>query len=274
MPAVHTNGITIHYETAGQGDPLLLLHGLGSRSEDWALQFPAFAQRYYVIAPDMRGHGRSTKPPGPYSVPMMAADVTGMLDALDIPAAHIVGLSMGGMIAFQMAVDSPERVRSMIIVNSGPALVASSFGDRLRIRQRLLLAQLFGPARTGVFLSKRLFPKPDQEGLRAHFIEQWATNDRDAYLAALRALVGWSVFDRVDAIRCPVLVISGDRDYTPLELKRQYTTLIPGARLIIIEDSGHATPVDQAAEFNTRVLSFMDEIRTQQTNSHTSEENR
>lgn len=264
MPTVHTNGITIHYETAGQGEPLLLLHGLGSRSEDWGLQFPGFGQQYRVIAPDMRGHGRSDKPPGPYSVPMMAADVIGLLDALDIPAAHIVGLSMGGMIAFQMAVDSPERVLSMTIVNSGPALVARSFGDRLRIRQRVLLAQLFGPARTGIFLSKRLFPKPDQEALRAHFIKQWATNDRDAYLAALRALVGWSVLDRAGAIRCPVLVISGDRDYTPLELKRQYTALIPGARLIVFEDSGHATPIDQATEFNACVLGFLDEIRTQQ----------
>ncbi len=263
MPTVHTNGIAMHYEKAGQGEPLLFLHGLGSRCEDWAFQFPIFAERYQVIAADMRGHGRSDKPRGPYSVPMMAADVNGLLDALEIPAANIVGLSMGGMIAFQMAVDSPERVRSMTIVNSGPALVANSFGEWLRIRQRVLLAQLFGPARTGVFLSKRLFPKPDQEALRRQFIEQWALNDRDAYLAALRALVGWSVLDRVGAIPCPVLVISGDRDYTPLELKKQYTALIEGARLVVIEDSGHATPIDQADQFNACVLGFLDEIKTQ-----------
>lgn len=257
MPTIVTNGIRMHYETAGQGEPVLLLHGLGSRGEDWAFQFPAFAERYQVVAPDMRGHGRSDKPRGPYSVPMMAADVGGLLDALGIPAAHIVGLSMGGMIAFQMAVDSPDRVRSMTIVNSGPALVAHSFGDWLSIQQRLLLARLFGPARTGVFLSKRLFPKPDQEALRAQFVELWGANDRDAYLAALRAIVGWSVLDRVDEIHCPVLVISGDRDYTPLELKRQYTGLIEGARLVVIEDSGHATPIDQADQFNRTALDFL-----------------
>ncbi len=273
MPTARVNGIALHYETAGQGEPLLLLHGLGSRGEDWAFQFPAYAERFQVIAPDARGHGRSEKPPGPYSVPMMAADVLGLLDSLGVAPAHVVGLSMGGMIAFQMAVDHPERVRSLTIVNSGPALVARSFGDWLRLRQRLLLAQLFGPALTGVFLSKRLFPKPDQAAMRDRFIELWAMNDRDAYLASLRALVGWSVLDRVGAIRCPVLVIAGDRDYLPLEAKRQYTDMISGARLVVIEDSGHATPVDQAEQFNACVLRFLEEDSTMPTNNYATEEN-
>ena len=82
MPTQRANGIDIYYEMAGQGEPLLLLHGLGSRSDDWQLQLPAFAARYCVVAADMRGHGRTAKPPGPTSVPMMAADVLGLLDAL------------------------------------------------------------------------------------------------------------------------------------------------------------------------------------------------
>lgn len=257
MPTIHTNGITMHYETAGRGEALLLLHGLGSRSEDWGLQIQAFARCYRVIAPDIRGHGRSDKPPGPYSLSMMAADVLGLLDALEIDTAHVVGLSMGGMIAFQLVTDRPERVRSMVIVNSGPALVPRSIREWLLIRQRLALARLFGPARTAVFLSKRLFPKLEQESMRAEFIERWAANDRVAYLASLRALVGWSVRDHIDKIPCPVLVISGDRDYTPLALKEQYTAQIPRARLIVFEDSGHATPIDQAARFNDCVLDFL-----------------
>lgn len=260
MPTLPSNGIKLYYESAGKGDALFLLHGLGSRGEDWGLQVPFFASQYRIITADMRGHGQSDKPPGPYSVPMMAADVLGLLDVLGIESAHIVGLSMGGMIAFQLAVDHQERVRSMVIVNSGPALVPRSAGEWLRIRQRLVLAQLFGPARTGKFLSKRLFPKPIQSLAREQFIEQWAKNDRDAYLASIRALVGWSVMDRIGAIRCPVLVISGDRDYTPLDLKRQYTALIPGAEFVIIDDSGHATPIDQPDKFNRTVLDFLERI--------------
>jgi pimeloyl-ACP methyl ester carboxylesterase len=260
MPTVRTNHIDMYYEEAGQGEPLLLLHGLGSSCDDWELQIPLFAQHYWVIVPDMRGHGRSDKPPGSYSVPMMAADALGLLDALDVGAAHIVGLSMGGMIAFQLAVDCPERVKSLVIVNSGPALVARTAGEWLRIRQRLLLARLFSPARSGRFISRRLFPKPEQEEARVQLIERWARNDPQAYRASMRALVGWSVLDRIGAIRCPVLVISGDRDYTPVDAKREYTVRIPGARLVVFDDSGHATPIDQAERFNETVLKFLETV--------------
>ena len=257
MATARSNGIALHYQESGTGEPLLLLHGLGSCSDDWEMQLPAFAGRYRVIAPDLRGHGRSDKPPGPYSVPMMAADVAGLLDHLGLAAAHVVGLSMGGMIAFQLAVDCPARVRSLTIVNSGPALVPRTMGEWLRVQQRLLLARFSGPTRTAHFLSRRLFPKPEQEDLRAQFIERWSANDPAAYLASLRALVGWSVLERVGEITCPVLVISGDRDYTPAETKRAYTALMSRARLVIFEDSGHATPIDQAERFNACVLEFL-----------------
>lgn len=258
MPILRTNGINLSYYEQGQGEPLLFLHGLGSQGEDWGFQVPFFASSYRVITVDLRGHGASDKPTGPYSVAMMAEDVVGLLDALDVESAHIVGLSMGGMIAFQLVVDRPERVRSLVIVNSGPALVPRNVGEWLRVQQRLLLAGLFGPSRTGVFLSKRLFPKPDQEAIREQFVERWAMNDRDAYVAALRAIVGWSVMDRVDEIRCPVLVVSGDRDYTPQDVKEEYTARIPGARFLLVEDSGHATPIDQSDIFNRSVLKFLE----------------
>jgi len=257
MPTLRTNGIDLTYETSGQGETVLFLHGLGSRSDDWQLQTPAFAARYRVLTADMRGHGRTSKPPGPYSVPMMADDVLGLLDALGIDAAHVVGLSMGGMIAFQLAANHPERVRSLVIVNSGPELVAHSLADRLRILQRLLLARLFNPERTAHFLGPRLFPKPEQAQLREMFIAQWAQNDPAAYRAAMRALVGWSVLDRVGGIACPALVVSGDRDYTPAATKAAYVAMMPNARLVVIEDSGHATPIDQADRFNDCVLDFL-----------------
>ncbi len=257
MKTARVNGLKLSYQESGTGEPLLLLHGLGSRSDDWEMQLPAFAGRYRVIAPDLRGHGRSDKPPGPYSVPMMAADVLGLLDHLGLTTAHIVGLSMGGMIAFQLAVDCPERVLSLTIVNSGPALVPRTAGEWLRVQQRLLLARFSGPTRTAHFLSRRLFPKPEQDALRVQFIERWSANDPAAYLASMRALVGWSVLERIGEINCPVLVISGDRDYTPAEAKRAYTARLPRAELVIFEDSGHATPIDQPDRFNARVLEFL-----------------
>jgi 3-oxoadipate enol-lactonase len=257
MPTIDANGVTIHYEVYGAGEPLLLLHGLGSCGNDWQLQVPVFARHYRVLTADMRGHGCSSKPPGPYSVPMMAADVLALLDALEIKDAHIVGLSMGGMIAFQLAADQPERVRSLMIVNSAAALVPRSFSEHWLVWQRLALARLFGPARTGRFLSRRLFPKPEQAAFRERVVREWATNDRHAYLAAMKALIGWSVLDRIHQITCPVLVISGDRDYLPVDAKLEYTRLIPDGRLVVVEDSGHATPIDQSEKFNRLMLEFL-----------------
>src|SRR5262245_47763018 len=123
MPDVRVEDCSIHYEIQGKGDVVLLLHGLGSSVRDWELQIPALAERYTVLAVDMRGHGRSDKPSGPYSVAIFARDVAAVLRALALGPAHVVGISMGGMIGFQLAVDAPSLVRSFVVVNSGPALV-------------------------------------------------------------------------------------------------------------------------------------------------------
>src|SRR5438105_12464497 len=123
MPKARVNGIELHYESAGEGPPLLFLHGLGSSGQDWRRQVRAFTDRFRVITYDVRGHGASDKPPGPYSVPLFAQDAAALLRELETGPAHLCGLSMGGMIAFQLAVDFPELVQTMTIVNSGPSMV-------------------------------------------------------------------------------------------------------------------------------------------------------
>lgn len=252
--------IDLHYLDEGIGDPVLLLHGLGSRSSDWQLQLPFLRDAYRVIIPDLRGHGLSPKSPGPYSLGMMTADVVALLDKLDAGPVHVIGLSMGGMIGFQLAVDHPNRVRSLVAVNSTPDLVPRTSGERWQIRQRRWLARLAGPRQTGQFLARRLFPKPDQDLLRETLVAEWSQNDKAAYIASMDACVGWSVLADIGRIRCPVLVVSGDRDYLPLAAKRAYTDMIPGARLEIINDSGHATPVDQPEVFNQLMMKFLRQV--------------
>lgn len=119
MPTINLENVSLYYEEQGAGEPLLLLHGLGSNGRSWEYQVEPFARQYRVIVPDVRGHGRSAKPTGPYSVSQFANDIFNLLDHLQIDRFHLVGLSMGGMIGFQMAVDRPERLKSMTIVNSG-----------------------------------------------------------------------------------------------------------------------------------------------------------
>lgn len=257
MPELPTGNIKLYYEIEGVGEPVLFLHGLGSSSAAWEFQRQAFAPQYQLIMPDIRGHGRSDKPPGPYSMPLFAADIIGLLDALAVPAVHVAGLSLGGMIGFQMAVDYPERVRSLTVVNAGPEIVPRTVKERWAIWQRRLLVNLFSMERIAETLGTRLFPEPGQAELRQMAIKGFATNDKAAYKATTGALLGWSVRERLGEIRCPVLLISSDMDYTPVSAKERYLVEIPGARLVVIENSRHAAPLDQPAAFNAAVGEFL-----------------
>jgi 3-oxoadipate enol-lactonase len=258
MASIHIGDIDTSYELVGAGDPVVLIHGLGSSGRDWELQVPALADHYRVLTYDVRGHGASSKPRGPYRVTQFASDLALLLERLEHRPAHVVGISMGGMIAFQLAVDRPDLVRSLVIVNSGPALVPSTPAEHLAVWSRIALAKLRGPSAMGAVLAPRLFPSPDQERLRRQFIERWAENDKDAYYAALRAIIGWSVRDRVGEIRCPVLVVAADHDYTPVSAKEAYLPLIPGATLKVIADSRHATPIERPEVFNAVLRQFLD----------------
>jgi len=257
MPKIMVRDIQLYYEESGSGQPLVFIHGLGSSTRDWQLQIEAFSKDYRVIAFDVRGHGQSDKPPGPYSVKQFAEDTAALFDTLGIEPAHIVGVSMGGMIAFQLAVSHPACVATITIVNSGPELIPRTLPEKLSVYSRILIVQLLGMRRMGEVLAKRLFIKPEQEELRQLFIERWAENDKRAYLDSLRALIGWSVSDYIGHIDCPTLVIAADEDYSPLALKEAYVAKMQNAELQVIEDSRHATPIEKPEVFNTVLDGFL-----------------
>jgi len=257
MPKLKLDGVSLHYEMAGQGDPILFIHGLGSSGRDWEMQVPFFAPNYRVVTVDMRGHGQSDKPRGPYSVRLFAEDTAHLIQALAIAPAHVVGISMGGMIAFQLALDHPELVRSLVIVNSGPEMVARTFKERLAVQQRLWITRLLGMRKMGEVLSQRLFPKPEHETQRAMLVERWAENDARAWRDSLRAIVGWSVADRLGEIRIPTLVVAADADYTPVSAKQAYVAKMPHAELAVVQDARHALPVERPDEFNAVVAEFL-----------------
>jgi pimeloyl-ACP methyl ester carboxylesterase len=192
---------------------------------------------------------------------MFANDISTVLQVLEISSAHVLGISLGGMVAFQLAVSYPQMVNSLIIVNSVPSMVVSNFVERWQLWQRLAIVELMGMRRMGEYLAPRLFPKPEQDELRQEIVHRWAQNDKRAYLAATRSFVGWDVTPQLSDIDCPALVISADEDYWPVADKEAYTALMPNARLLVVADSRHATPVDQPEIFNTAVLDFLNSIR-------------
>jgi 3-oxoadipate enol-lactonase len=245
MSLAELPGLKLHYRDEGQGAALLLLHGLGSSGADWELVAPGFAKDHRVLTPDLRGHGETEKPAGGYGVALHARDVAAFLDALKLKAVDVVGLSMGGMVAFQLAVDRPDLVRSMVIVNSGPDMVPRKLKVKLGFATRLMLLRLLGPKRFAAMIAKRLFPKPEQAALREQIAARLGANAPDVYLRATRGLIGWSVIDRIGEIAAPVLVVSSERDYTPLAAKQAYAAKLRNARVVELKDSGHAAPADQ-----------------------------
>jgi len=177
--------------------------------------------------------------------------------SLDIVPAHVVGLSMGGMIAFELALQQPGLVRSLVIANSAPEFVLRTWRQRLLWFERRLIVRLFGMRKIGELLGARLLPKPEQQVLRQAFVARWAENDKRAYTASMRALEGWCVAGRLHDIGCPVLVIAADQDYTPIAVKQAYVSQMPQAELVVVEDSRHLTPVERPEAFNTALWAFL-----------------
>ncbi len=260
MPTATINGINLHYEIEGEGPPVLFIHGLGSSGRDWSYQTGVLKQRFQCIAYDARGHGRSDKPPGPYKVTQHAADAFALLDHLAIQEVALVGLSMGGMIAFQMAVDAPPRLPGMVIINSGPHLVPATLAEHIALWQRLVLFRLFSMQKIGETVGKRLFPGPDQTDLRKTFAARWAENDKRAYMDATRGLVGWSVMPHLATMQTPTLVLAADQDYTPVAAKQAYVDLMPNAELVVFENARHGMTMDRAHEVNVALAAFLERV--------------
>lgn len=260
-----SRGPALYHERHGPpgAPPLLLLHGLGSSSADWRWQVAGLAHRYAVITLDLRAHGRSalsgkTFARGRLSVEGMAAEVDGLLASLGEGPAHVVGLSLGGCVALALALGAPARVRSLTLVNTFARLRPAGWRGRWRMLERVVLLTVAPMPVIAARIAGNLFPKPEQADLRAAAVTSLGGNDKRAYWAAVRALARFDARRRLDEIRCPTLLVAGERDATvpraSLDLLRRQ---IPHAQVRIVPDSGHATPYDQPLLFNGLLLEFL-----------------
>ena len=247
----------IYFEDQGDGEPLVLLHGFGSSTRDWELQVEAFSERYRVITLDFRGFGRSSRDQGPFSVERFASDTLAVLEHLGVDRFKLLGYSMGGATAFQIATDVPERVERLVLVNTQPSFLADTLRKKFEVLLRKTVVRCMGMDRMARVIAGRLFPNDDQGALRELVTERYATNSPHVYLAVLSTLPRWSVADKLDRIVAPTLVIAAEYDYTPVADKEAYVPRLPNARLEVFEGSRHGTPFDQTERFNQSVLSFM-----------------
>lgn len=257
MSQITVNSTSIHYESTGDGEPLLFIHGLGSSTKDWERQVEHFAATYRVITVDLRGHGRSGKPKGPYSIQQFSDDVGRLIDEMGLAPVSVVGISLGGMAAFQLAVDHPDLIDRLVVVNALPdnKLLQEA---RRQIWMRKLIVRFLGLKRMGKVLGARLFPDEDMEEERALMAERWAENDRKAYQKSFQAAVDWpGVTERLANFDRPTLMISSEQDYVGLEQKRPYLDALPRIRHAVIEDARHAVPMERPDRFNQVLSEFL-----------------
>lgn len=242
------------------GSPaVLLLHGLGANGSMWALQFnDLIAAGYRPIAPDAPGFGDSPYDGRGWNFRRVAADLAALLRELEAGPAYVVGLSMGGVIAQQFALDYPDLVRKLVLVSTFTVLRPSSLSQWLYFFQRLVVVHLVGLEQQSRIVARRVFPAPEQESLRKMATAQIARADPRAYRAAMRYLGLFDSRRRLKEILVPTLVITGERDTTVFPARQKMLADgIPGARQVILPGGGHAVAIDQAEAFNRELLGFL-----------------
>lgn len=266
MPhAVADDGTRIWYEVSGRpdGEPVLMLQGLGADSRGWVLQRRAVARRHKVIVVDNRGVGRSDAPEGPYDLEVMAADAVAALVHAGTDSAHVVGVSMGGVLAQILAVEHPDRVRSLVLTATACrhhewrrellaewAEVARNQGMRAVMGRAM--RWLIGPR------SRRRFGFTF--GLLANLI---MSTPAASFVAQIEAILGMddSLRDELAKIEVPTLVVAGTQDIlTPLGDAEELTHHIAGSRLAVISGAAHGFVAEQAREFNRVLIGFLAEV--------------
>ncbi len=259
------DGTSIHYQTFGRpdGEPVVLIQGLGADSGSWLFQRFPFGSKYRCIAPDNRGVGRSDKPVGPYDLEVMAQDVIAVLDAEGIESAHLVGVSMGGIFSQIIAVRNPERVRSLTLsctaARHHPWRVdlLESWSDMARTKG---MRPFFGEGVrwiAGNRSFRRFWPAMRLLGPVAFDVSP------EAFMAQIDAILTMDdgLRDELAGVDVPTLVIVGSQDIlTPLGDSEELASLIPGSRLAVVRGGAHGFMVERASAFNSTILDFLAEV--------------
>jgi pimeloyl-ACP methyl ester carboxylesterase len=252
--------VRLHVEEHGDGEPLLLVEGLGQSIWAWREQIPVFAERFRVIAFDTRGTGRSDVPAEPYGIPDLAEDAAGILAGR---AAHVVALSMGGYVALTLALARPESVRSLVLVGTG-----AGGPDRVprpdHVREAFAAAQGLPLEEYGRATMPYTFasgwpeanPERFEEILGARLEHPTPYETIDVHMRACYRYYDEGV--EVERVGAPALVVHGDEDLiVPVENGRMLAARLPGARYVELAGRGHNVPLEDPETFNRLVLEFL-----------------
>ncbi len=258
MAFLHNQGARIYWDEQGSGDPILLIMGLGYPSYLWHRTRPTLKERYRTIALDNRGSGQSDAPPGPYSIALMASDAAAALDAAGVERAHVFGLSMGGMIAQEFALQYPARVRSLILGCTAPG-----GPNAVRAEKRV----------TEILMGIGLGPEEHARAMRPYVYDSSTPLDRieedlairrkwfpkpEAYKAQLQGIYAWEAYSRLQKIAAPTLVIHGETDQlVPVGNGELIAARINGSQLVKLAHASHIFTTDQPEASRKAVMEFL-----------------
>jgi pimeloyl-ACP methyl ester carboxylesterase len=267
MPTLERDGVSFYYEDHGRGDPLLLIMGLGGNIHFWEFQIPVLAEKYRTIAFDNRGAGRSAKPRGPYTIQMLADDAVAILDALHVERAHVLGISMGGMIAQDLVLRYPQRVGALVLACTfarpdeatkkmsaeGSAMMGLGGGDPAAVDVKQVWKFMMSVILSPEFIQRE---KPWLRSLLER--AQSYGFSVEAFLAQAAAVMNHDAADRLKEVKAPTLVITGTNDMlVPPHHSDELARLIPGAELQRMDGGTHGFNVERKEEFNRSVLEFL-----------------
>jgi 3-oxoadipate enol-lactonase len=263
MPTTEANGQTLYYEVHGEGEPLLCVMGLACDTLAWTLQVPAFSERHRTVVFDNRDVGQSSSATVDYELADMAQDALAVADAAGLDTFHLLGVSMGGAIAQEVALAAPERVRTLTLAvtwahgGAWARTLSSVWGARVHHMTReqrvdelmlLTLSEGFFENADGIaFLRQMMLANPNPQPPEA-FARQLAASSRH------------SAAERLAGLTMPTHVIGAEHDLlVPVWKSRELAELIPGAALTVLDGCPHGLNVERAEEFNTAVLDFIAE---------------
>ena len=256
MPIAKIGEININYSVQGTGEPIVMIMGFGSSMEGWYFQIPFFSKHFRVVALDNRGVGGSDKPKGPFTTRIMADDVIHLMDHLEIEKAHIIGASMGGMIAQEISINYPERVNKLVLActyaKRGETFRDISDGGKLRGSPSDRMTSIIGLA----------FNKPLYRfvfGFLARLTSIFRrTSDAVGIEGQSMAVMRHDALERLGSINSETLVIVGTKDrLIDPAASEVITGIVPNAKLVKIEGGSHTIMVENKDEFNEEVLKFL-----------------
>ena len=257
MSIANVNGVDIHYDLAGEQGPVLVFaNAVGTDLVMWESQVQAFKDDFRVLRYDMRGHGSSGAPPGPYTIELLSRDVLGLIDHLGFSKFSFCGISLGGVVGQWLGINASNKLDKLILAATTPNFLSANFEERIKTVREKGLAGIADSVVNRWFTRAFQIAAPQQVDRVAHMT---VAASEAGYIACCEALMAANFADSLSQIKTPTLCIAGSDDHaTSVETVTALANAIPSAKLEVIANGAHLINLEQPQEFNRILRNFLE----------------